>query len=144
MRSAPSIAFDYRPSAVMAGATVLVALAAALAPWASAAPLALRTALSALALAGAAIVLRRYCRPPFRRIVRGVSGWRLVDREGGEHAAVLHSHRRLGSLIALDWRCAPRTHFRVLITPDNLDADTRRRLVLLLARGEPPGIDAIV
>ncbi|MBA8885283.1 hypothetical protein [Dokdonella fugitiva] len=144
MRSAPSIVFDYRPSPAVATATVVVALAAGLAPWASAAPLALRIALSALALGGAAIALHRYRAPAFRRIVCGASGWRLVDRDGREHAAVLHAHRRLGSLLALDWRCAPRSHFRVLVTPDNLDADTRRRLVLLLARDEPPETGALV
>ncbi|HEY6940848.1 hypothetical protein [Dokdonella sp.] len=144
MRSAPSIAFDYRPSAVVVAATVAVASVAALSPWSSGAPPVLSAALSLFATCGAAVALRRFSAPPFRRIVRRASGWRLVDRDGREHAAILRAHRRLGALLALEWRCAPRAHFRVLLTPDNLDADTRRRLVLLLARGEPPGPDAIL
>ncbi|HEU4664248.1 MAG TPA: protein YgfX [Dokdonella sp.] len=143
MRSAPSIAFDYRPSAVVAAAAVVLTVAAALSPWPSGAPPWLRLLLSLLALGGGAIGLRRFLRPPFRRIVRRASGWRLVDRDDREQAAVLHAHRQLGALLVLDWRCAPRAHFRVLLAPDNLDADTRRRLVLLLARGEPPEAEAI-
>jgi len=143
MRSAPSIAFDCRPSPGVVAATLVVALAAGLAPWSSGAPLALRMVLSLCAFAGTAAALRRYCAPPFRRIVRRASGWRLVDRDGREHAAILRAHRRLGAWLALDWRCTPRARFRVLVTPDNLDADTRRRLVLLLARGEPPQTEAI-
>lgn len=143
MKSAPSIAFDYRPSAGVAAATLAVALLAALAPWSSGAPFALRIALSLAAVVGAAFALRRHRNPPFRRVVHRASGWHLVDREGCEHAATLRAHRSLGALLVLDWRYATRTHFRVLIAPDNLDADTRRRLVLLLARGEPADAGAI-
>jgi hypothetical protein len=143
MRSAPSIAFDYRPSRAVIAAIGAVGFVAALVPWWSAATLGLRIALSLGALGIAVVALHRYRSPPFHRIVRRASGWRLVDRDGREHAAILRAHRRLGTLLALDWHCAPRARFRVLLTPDNMDADTRRRLVLLLARGEPPQTEAI-
>ena len=143
MKSAPPIAFDYRPSRAVIAATGAVGFVAALAPWWSAAPLGLRIALSLGALGIAVVALHRYRSPPFHRIVRRASGWRLVDRDGSERVATLSAHRRFGAWLALDWRCAPRARFRVLVTPDNLDADTRRRLVLLLARGEPPQAEAI-
>jgi hypothetical protein len=143
MKSAPSIAFDYRPSRVITLASVAVAIVAVLAPWLSGSPLLARIALSLLAIAFAMRAIRAHARPAFRRIVRRASGWCLVDRDGREWPAILLSHRRLGALLMLEWRHGPRARFRALIAPDNLHADTRRRLVLLLARGEPVIDDAL-
>jgi hypothetical protein len=135
MKSAPTIAFDHHPSRRIAGIALAVALAAALAPWLTDLALPARGLLSLLALAFAAFALRRYLQPAFRRIAHGAAGWVLVDEAGREHTATLHGHARLGALLTLDLRHA-RGRFRVVLAPDNLDADTRRRLVLLLARAE--------
>lgn len=136
MKSAPTIAFDYRPSRWIGSAAVLVCVCAACAPWLTALPMALRALLSLLALAAGARALYRHANPRFRRIAYRASGWTLADASAEEHAAVLESRAHLGSLLVLGFRYGPRAYFRVVLTADNLDADTRRRLVLLLARAE--------
>lgn len=136
MKSAPAIAFDYRPSRAVAAATLAIVVLAAFAPWASALPPAWRLVVSVAAAASGAFALRRMLRPAFRRVAWRPSGWVLVDRDGREHAALLESHARLGGLLALRYRHGPRARCRLVLAPDNLDADTRRRLVLLLARGD--------
>lgn len=141
MKSAAPIAFDYRPSRTLAAALAGVALVAAAAPWASAAPTALRIALSFLAVAVAVAAARAYLAPRFRRIAHGAAGWRLVDAGGREQAALLVAHRRLGAAVMLDFRIGVRARFRVLLLPDNLDHETRRRLLLVLARGEDVAVD---
>ena len=60
----------------------------------------------------------------------------LVDATDVEHAATLASHARLGDWLALDFRLRHRRRFRLLIGPDNVPAETRRRLAVLLARAE--------
>ncbi len=73
---------------------------------------------------------------PFRRIALRASGWTLVDAAGVEHTANLVAHVRLGTWLVLDFRSANRHRFRAVLGPDNIDADTRRRLILLLSRAE--------
>jgi membrane-bound toxin of toxin-antitoxin system len=137
MPSAPAIAFDYRPSRRLAVATGAIASCAALAPWLSAAPVFARAGFSLAALALAGEALWRLWHPPFRRIAHGAAGWMLVDGDGREHAALLEAHARLGTLLVLGLRSGPSQRWRAWLLPDNLDADTRRRLILQLARGEP-------
>jgi hypothetical protein len=136
MKSAPTIVFDYRPSRMIGAAATLVSACAVLAPWASALPGVLRAALSLGALGWAATVLHGYRNSSFKRIALRASGWALVDAANEEHAAILESHARVGMLIAMGFRHGPRARFRVVLGPDNLDADTRRRLILLLSRAE--------
>lgn len=136
MKSALAIAFDYRPSRLVAAAAALVCIVAALAPWLSNLSPPLCAALSLLALAVGGAAIARFLRPPFRRIALRSSGWLLIDASGREHPARLASHARLGAFLVLDFRPASRGRFRALLAPDNTDADTRRRLVPMLARGE--------
>ena len=136
MKSAPPIAFDYRPSRIVMAATVAMAVAAAVAPWHSSLPAGACAGISALVLAFASGALVRFARPRFLRISHGAAGWSLLDGERGEHPALLVQHRRLGAMLVLDWRHDRRARFRAVLMPDNLDAELRRRLVLLLARGE--------
>jgi hypothetical protein len=79
---------------------------------------------------------RRFKRPGFHRIAYGAVGWALVD----SNDAVLHvdliAHSRIGAWLVLDFRNPDRRRFRAVLGPDNLDADTRRRLILLLSRAE--------
>jgi hypothetical protein len=136
MKSAPAIAFDYRPSAAIAALVTALVGAAALAPWVSALPLFAKIALSLPVLACGVVAIRRFVRARFRRIAYRASGWVLVDAAGAEHAALLASHARYGAWIALDFRLDGRDRFRALVGPDNADAETRRRLIVLLSRAE--------
>jgi hypothetical protein len=136
MKSASAIAFDHRPSRLLALAAAAILCAAIAAPWFSALPFAARIALSGVVCAAGVISLQRFLRTPFRRIAYRPSGWALLDAHDHEHAALLKSHARLGAWISLDFRLDRSRRFRAVLGPDNLDAETRRRLVLLLARAE--------
>jgi len=120
----------------MAG-TCVIAVAASLAPWFSSLPPGACVGLSVLVLAFASGSLARFARPGFVRISHGAAGWILFDDQRVEHPALLVQHRRLGAMLVLDWRHDRHTHFRAVFTPDNLNVETRRRLVVLLARCEP-------
>jgi toxin CptA len=136
MKSAPTIAFDYQPSRWIAGAVALMTLAAAISPWLSALSPQVAMPLMILAFAFGGTAIRAFSRPPFVRIALRESGWSLVGRGGGEREAVLQSQARLGPWVLLAFRYAAGSRFRVVLGPDNLDAVTRRRLILLLARAE--------
>lgn len=134
MKSAPSIAFDYAPSRHLLVVLCVVAVLAVAAPWLSALPVVVCIVLSLLAIIVATIAARPLREPPFVRIAYRGDGWVLLDRAGVEHAALLGTYRHLGAFVMLDWRHARRARFRVVLAPDNLDAETRRRLVVLLRR----------
>jgi hypothetical protein len=136
MQSVPSIAFDSRPATAIVALAGAIVATAAVAPWFSAAPTALRAAVSVVAAAYGTVALRRFVRVRFARIAYRASGWTLVDTDGVEHAARLASHTRYGAWIALDFRLDGRGRFRALVGPGNADAETRRRLILLLSRAE--------
>ena len=136
MKSAPTIAFDYRPSRWIAVVASVVVIAAMAAPWLSALPWSAGIALSLAALVSGMAALKRFAYAPFRRIAYQASGWKLVDVDEAEHAVDLKAHTRLGSWFVLDFRRARRLRFRAVLGPDNVDAETRRRLTLLLARAE--------
>lgn len=136
MKSAPAIAFDLRPSRWIGTVALAIVMLATVAPWLTKLPASGSALLSLVVLAYGAWALRRHWHPRFRRLAWRESGWTLVGHDGRESAAVLESHAHLGGLLALGFRHGPRARFRFLLTPDNLDADTRRRLILLLARAE--------
>jgi hypothetical protein len=136
MKSASAIAFDYRPSRWLALAAAAIVCAAIAAPWFSALPFAIRIALSVVVCALGAVSLLRFLHTPFRRIAYRASGWTLLDTSDREHTALLRSYARLGAWISLDFQLDRSRRFRAVLGPDNLDAETRRRLVLLLARAE--------
>lgn len=144
MKSAPAIAFDLRPSRRIGAAAGVVVALATLVPWVTRLSAEVAVVLSLGAFVLGASALWRHMRPPFRRAAWRESGWILLDDDGLEHAAELESHARLGTLLALGFRHGPRARFRFLLAPDNLDADTRRRLILLLARGSDAAADSAV
>ena len=133
MRSAPAIAFDYRPSRWLSVLGAVVGVLAIAAPWGSGLGVLVRVGVSIAALAFAVEGLRRHAQPRFRRVSCREGEWFLLDAGGNEHAAVLRGSTRLGPLLALGFGLGRGSTWLVL-APDNLDADTRRRLVLLLAR----------
>ncbi len=136
MKSAPTLAFDYRPSRWVGFAAAAMLALAVLAPWLTALPLMASAAISLAVFAAGLRALQRHLRPRFRRIAWRAAGWSLIDRAGDEHAALLTAHAHLGALLALGFRHGPRARFQAVLAPDNLDAQTRRRLILLLARAE--------
>ena len=144
MKSAPAIAFDLRPSRRIGAVVCALVVLAMLAPWLTSLSTEVAAASSLGAFALGASALWRHRRPNFRRAAWRESGWVLLDRDGHEHPAELESQVRLGALLALGFRHGPRARFRFLLAPDNLDADTRRRLILLLARGGDAAADSAV
>ncbi|MBN8480830.1 MAG: hypothetical protein J0L88_04475 [Xanthomonadales bacterium] len=135
MRSAPAIAFDYRPSRRLAVAAGLLAALAVLCVLLSGLPIGLRALLVVAVPLHALVTLRRFLAPPWVRIAHDAGGWRLVDRAGEAMATTLAGHVRLGPLLVLDFATPERPRFHCVLTPDVSDADTRRRLHLVLARG---------
>lgn len=136
MKSAPGIAFDYTPSRWIAAAASVVVSAAVASPWLSGVSWRLGAVLSLTAFVGGVAALRRFSTADVRRIAYQASGWKLIDTSATEHSAELLSHTRLGKWLVLDFRNASRRRFRALLGPDNADTETRRRLILLLARAE--------
>jgi toxin CptA len=137
MKSAPAIAFDYRPSRWLVAAVAAVTLAASIAILQSGLPLALRLALLAAAVAYATYSLRRFRRQAPRRLAWHAAGhWRVADADGGEHTAELARAVVRGGWIVLGLRRQDGRRLRVILAPDNSDADTRRRLRVRLARGD--------
>ena len=136
MRSAPSIAFDYHPAPVIGALAGAIIIAAAAAPWFSALPIYAKGGVSIAAIAYGIVALRRSVLTRFVRIAYRAVGWTLVDTTGSEHTAALTSHARYGHWTALDFRLDDRRRFRALVGPGNADAETRRRLILLLSRAE--------
>ncbi len=137
MKSAPEIAFDYRPSRLLAMAIAAVTVLAVVAamfngldwPW--------RLLLAMLASALGSLVLFRHHQPGFVRIAHGASGWTLIDANGNDHPAILRAHVRRGTLLVLEFGAVARPATRIILAADNCSADLLRRLMLVLAAGEP-------
>lgn len=138
MRSAPAIAFDYRPSRRLAVAAGLVAALAVASVLLSGLPIGLRASLAVAVPLYAGYKLRRFLAPPWVRIAHDAGGWRLIDRGGEGVASTLAGHVRRGPLLVLDFVTPERPRFTCVLSPDVIDADTRRRLLLVLARRDPP------
>ena len=109
---------------------------ATLAPWFAGLPMESQAAASIAALAAGISAIARFRKPRFRRIAFRAAGWRLGGSGDVEHAAELVSHFRLGAWLVLEFQLGDRRRFRALLGPDNIDAETWRRLILLLSRAE--------
>lgn len=132
MRSVPAISFEPRPSRqlLMASAAMvflaLTSLAISALPWWYSSPA------SASVLVLAAYAIQRYRRPRYVAINHDQTGWQLQDRAGDWTAVTLRDHGQLGSWVILDFSTAT-GRWSNLLTSDSIDADTRRRLLLVLA-----------
>lgn len=133
MKSAPAIAFDYAPSRRLAAVAALMAMLAVVGVLKSGLAPSPQVILAVLVPIYAVIGLRRFLVPPFVRVARDASGWQLVGRAGDGVAATLRTHRRLGPLLVLEFELATRQRFRFVLTADVIDAELRRRLLLVLA-----------
>ncbi|MBL0164890.1 MAG: hypothetical protein IPP82_14895 [Xanthomonadales bacterium] len=133
MKSAPTIAFDYRPCRGVAIAIVSMTVLAMVAILASDLPIALKLLLTPSAFGYGILALRRHWRAATVRIARGAAGWLLVDMEGLESPVRLADHVHRGFLVVLGFRKDAGAVQRFVLTPDNSDADLRRRLQLVVA-----------
>jgi hypothetical protein len=133
MKSALAIAFDYRPSRWIAAGALLIGALAALSALICDLPLGVRLLLAVAVLAYALHVVRRFLHDPIRRIACVEGGWLLARDDGEEEAVSLRSSVRRGVLLVLEFIDDGGGLRRVVLTPDNLEADLRRRLILLLA-----------
>lgn len=134
MRSAPSIGFEYRPSrwpglvSLGMGALALAAVVLAGVPGLPAACLAMVTA----------VYVARVCRETARHDVHGVTwrvdgGWFLRLADDTDVEAHLEGARIVAGAIVLRLAWEPRGREALMLLPDNLDADTRRRLRMRLS-----------
>jgi len=135
MKSAPAIVFDYTPSRWMATAMIAVMVLAVAAVAASGVPLWSKLVLACLACGYDAYALRAFLRATVRRAAWYEAGhWRVMDNDGIEHLAELHSGVVRGSWIVLRLRRSDGQPIAILLGPDNSDAELRRRLRVRLAR----------
>jgi toxin CptA len=147
MRSAPAIGFEYRPSRALALLAALLIVLALVAVAVGGIPLWLKVVLETLTVVYGAWSLWRFLRPCVRALSwrsDGSVSIRLTDRHGAETEVqgALHGARVLGPLIALRLRW-PHGAASLWLLPDNLDADTRRRLRMRLALdGTQPSVNA--
>jgi len=133
MTSAPAIGFEYRPSPGyrvaligVAALAVLALLLCALAWW-------VKILLSLLVLVAAVRAVRRIAQSPVSAAGWGADdSWTLHMTSHDDLPATLASFRVLGALVLLRLKTAHGTH-SLLLTPDNSDADIRRRLRTRLA-----------
>jgi toxin CptA len=131
MRSAPAIGFEYQPSRLLAMAAAALSAVAVLAIFMSGFPSTAKIALALLACGCGGYALRRHLRPRVRRLNWRSDGGVSIELSdhgsGAELHGALHHARIFGPLIALQLRW-PGGAASLWLLPDNLDADTRRRL----------------
>ncbi len=143
MKAAPAIGFAYRASRGLILATWVTAILATVAVWLSGLPHWAHFALT-LGIAGImGAASGNLLRPRVRSVLwRGDGGADLVlnHRPGDnrrEAQGAIQAVRVMGPLIALTLRWPPRERAHLWLLPDNLDAETRRRLRVRL--GAAPG-----
>lgn len=139
MRTPPAIGFEYRPSRALAMCIMVLAALAVLAIASSGLPWWPMAILIAVALGYGATALWRFLHPRVLALTwrsDGSVSIRIAGRSdrGGEVQGELRDARVLGFLIVLYLRW-PGGRVGVWILPDNLDADTRRRLRVRLGSG---------
>jgi toxin CptA len=136
MTSAPAIGFEYRPSRHLAVALNLILALAWIGIALSGLALWLQSVLALVVLV--AWFGRRVleARLPLRALaLSSDSQWQLHLTDGDDLPARLLSARVLGDYIVLWLAVAGRGRHGVLLGPDNLDPDSRRRLRMRLAGG---------
>ena len=146
MKSAPAIGFHCRTSWLLIAATVAVAALAIVALQLVRGSVWLHHLLVLLVTAYTALTIRGLIRPPIVSLLwRSDGGVELMLRDGvpggGETVlGAVQGARVMGPLIVLTLRWPPRERAHLWILPDNLDADSRRRLRVRLGAGPAGGI----
>lgn len=136
MKSAPTIGFEYRPSRAWIAALWSVAALALLAIAISGLPGWMRLLLAVAAVAHAIRAVAQLRRPPLRALrLRGDDVVELGLANGQDAAGTLRGARVLGPLIVLRLAWGAGSRAALVLLPDNLDADTHRRLRVRLGAG---------
>jgi toxin CptA len=134
MRSAPAIGFDVRPSRLLVAGVLVVAVLAVAATWLSGGPWELRVVITGGAVAYVSLTRSRLLQPELAAVLwHGDGSWTQRLADGRETEATQRSARVLGPLIALRLAWLPHGRTALVLLPDNLDADTRRRLRMRLS-----------
>lgn len=133
MRSVPAIAFDYRPSRLLAAALVVMTALAVAAIAFCRLPAMLKLVLASCTLAYSFFALRALLRPKWVRVSSSEAGWIVWDAGGREYPASFVDLTTLRPMLILRLRVGP-SAFHCALLPDNSDADVRRRLLLLVHR----------
>ncbi len=142
MKDAPTIAVSLRVSGILVAAIVLVMVLALIAVSLTGAHGWVRNALFILVLVLGSTAVGR-ARPRITSLVwrsDGGADIRLRDtalEDGREVQGAIQTARVMGPLIVLTIRWPPRERAHLWLLPDNLDADTRRRLRARLGAGLP-------
>ncbi|MGA9343267.1 MAG: hypothetical protein WBV61_13155 [Rhodanobacteraceae bacterium] len=136
MKSAPTIAFEYQPSRLVLGASVAITLLAVAAILASGLGMPLRAGFALFAILTSAYALWRFTHPILRGVAHGDAGWILRVDGDREEPAILCGHSQAGPMQTLDFSCEDRRRLRIVLTPDNTDSETFRRLRLILERSD--------
>lgn len=137
MKAAPPLGFQYRASHWLRLALPVVALLALIAVWISGAPVWLQVLLTACIVVWAGVGMGKLLHPRVRSVTWRADGGVELVLDGGASAGrevqgAVAAARVVGPLIALTLRWPPRESTTLWLLPDNLDADTRRRLRMRL------------
>jgi toxin CptA len=134
MTSAPAIGFEYRPSRGFRQLLVAIALPAALAVLLSALAWWLKTLLALIVLLAAWRSVRAAANSPVAAAGWGAEDiWTVHLHSHEDLPATLASFRVLGACVLLRLKTSTHGMQVLLLTPDNSDADIRRRLRMRLA-----------
>lgn len=138
MTSAPAIGFEYLPSRWLPRLLWALAVLALIAIASCGLPWWLKLPLAALATMLVFRAVRRYRASSVKAAGwSGEGGWSLRLADHSDTPASLASFRVLGECILLRLRTASLGEQVLLLTPDNSDADIRRRLRMRLATERP-------
>lgn len=133
--SYPRCELELRSSRTLFVYSLLLIIAAVVAPWISALPIHLALLTSVLALLPAHSLLR-WARGELADIIWQSEGrWTLVERDGNVHeeCMLLPGIYSGANLTLLRWRCIEcDSHFRVALLADNCEAEEKRKLVVRL------------
>lgn len=134
MRSVPAITFEVRPSRWLMLALTAIALLAVVAVMLCALPLWLRLALAVVVIGYTAQTLHGLRHPKLAKVGwRSDQTWGLRLIDDTETDARLRTSRVLGAMIVLRLSWEPRGRTALVLLPDNMDVDTRRRLRMRLS-----------
>ncbi|HJU38317.1 MAG TPA: protein YgfX [Tahibacter sp.] len=133
MKSAPAIAFECAPSRRVEQALLAVMVLALVASMLSAAPW--PGIVCGLVVIGVVFAISRHRAVGRWRVAwRDDGTWGVADARSNASEATLAHWSRIGHCVVLRLRLAGSRRLTLWLLPDNVDADTRRRLVVRLAR----------
>lgn len=135
MKSAPVIAFEYRPSRWLAMTVVVLTVLALIALAVCGMPLWMKLPIAVCALTYAAICLTRFWRvSPIEVTWYSAGHWGISGMHDDETVAELDHAIVQAGWIVLTLRRTNGERLRLPLSPDVCDRDTRRRLQVRLAR----------